>query len=106
MADALCRKYPKTHYFEASLMDKTLVYLFNFLPSFITDRFVSLYEVGLMRYKVNNFKLIDLIFYFCVQGLCSSTYREICMTTPRFPTIVIIQKLTFLMQFCYHSEFK
>jgi len=58
MADALCRKYPKTHYFEASLLDKTLVYLFNFLPSFITDRFVSFYEVGLMRYKVNNFKII------------------------------------------------
>ena len=45
MAKALCRQHPQTHYFEASFMDKTMTYMINLLPSFLTDRFVSFFEV-------------------------------------------------------------
>ena len=37
MEDALIRRYPKSRYFVASILDKALAYFYQFLPTFVYD---------------------------------------------------------------------
>jgi hypothetical protein len=62
MANALCLKHPHTHYFEASVMDKTMMYMINYLPSFVTDKFVFFFEVIII--ELDSFTNFILIVYF------------------------------------------
>lgn len=41
MADSICQLHPQTHYFEAPLVEKGMAYLVEYLPSSMTDPFVS-----------------------------------------------------------------
>ena len=49
MTDALSKLYPKTNYLEASLADKTVTFLNNFLPAFLSDRLILGYQGQLLR---------------------------------------------------------
>lgn len=49
MTDALSKLYPKTNYLEASMADKTVTFLNNLLPAFLSDRLILGYQGQLLR---------------------------------------------------------
>jgi 3-hydroxybutyrate dehydrogenase len=49
MADAVYRRYPKSRYFEASLVDRSFAYVSQFLPDFLMDPLKALFENQLLH---------------------------------------------------------
>lgn len=52
MTDALYREHPKARYLEATLLDKTMTYAIQFLPTSWTDRL----RLGFQKQLINMYR--------------------------------------------------
>jgi len=48
MTDCVGRLYPKTHYVVGNLYDKTLVHLYELLPTYLMDPLISFGEISII----------------------------------------------------------